>query len=287
VADRFFLFIQMEFPWELGPADGRYLIRRHADGEPERVVVLDTLGASRRARGPLAARRRPQAAPEPEPASVPTARATVIDPVSVSAERQAQAWLAGLDAERDTRGATATLNRMLAAHRIATADPYVRELSAAQALVVRAGWGEGEQVAYGRWLQARELPFSEHRARRSAALRPQERLAVLLGAREQALVCEELVLRARLDLDADRLAHAALELERAYATALAELPDERRPELMGRITELQELRAGVEQAARDALPGAAEQPDPEVVRHALGRLEALLRARTALGFNLQ
>jgi hypothetical protein len=31
-------------------------------------------------------------------------------------------------------------------------------------------------------------------------------------------------------------------------------------------------------------PGAA--PDPEVVGHALGRLEAALRARTAPGFNV-
>jgi hypothetical protein len=285
VADRFFLFIQMEFPWELGPADGRYLIRRHADGEPERVVVLDTLGAAKRARGVLGARRRPQAAPEPPPEPVPTARATVIDPVSVSAERQAQTWLAGLDAERDTRAAAAMLNRMLAAHRIATADPYISEVSPAQALVIRAGWGEGEQVAYGRWLQARELPWSERRARRSASLRPQERLAVLLGARGDALICEELVLRARLDLDAGRLAHAALQLERAYAAALVELPREERVELDERLAELGELRPGVEQAARDALPGDAEQPDLEVVRHALGRLEAALRARTAAGFN--
>jgi hypothetical protein len=279
VAERLFLFVQMEFPWELGPADGRYLLRPRGrtEEEPERVVVLDTVGATRR-RGRLGTRH-PQATPDP--ATVPTARATVIDPVSVSAERQARAWLAQVDAEREARAAAATLNRVLFAHRIATADPHVRELSPAQALVVRAGWGEGEQVAYGQWLHARELPWSERRTRRRAAvLRPQERFAALLGAREEALLCEELVLRARLDLDQGRLAHAALELEQAYGAALAELPREERPDLAERIAELEQLRPGVIAAAR----AAAAEPDEAVVRHALERLEAALRARTAAGF---
>ena len=38
--ERLFIFIQMEFPWALGPPDGRYLIRGEAGAEPERVVVL-------------------------------------------------------------------------------------------------------------------------------------------------------------------------------------------------------------------------------------------------------
>jgi hypothetical protein len=276
VAARLFLFVQMEFPWELGPADGRYLLRGRAGEEPERVVVLDTVGAARR-RGRLGTRH-PQATPEP--ATVPTARATVIDPVPVSVERQARAWLAQLDAEREARAAAATLNRLLFAHRIATADPHVHELSPAQALIARAGWGEGEQVAYGHWSHARELRWSERRARRrSAVLHPQERFAALLGARERPLTCEELALRARLDLDQSRLAHAALELEQAYSAALAELPAEDRPDLGERIAELEQLRPGVIAAAR----AAPSEPEEETIRHALARLEATLRARTAAG----
>jgi hypothetical protein len=301
MAERLFLFVQMEFPWELGPADGRYLLREHVEGDPERVVVLDTVSTVRR-RGRLGARR-PQATPEPEP--VPTTRATVIDPVSVSAESQARKWLTQLDIERETNAATAILNRVLLAHRIAGADPHVRELSPAHALVIRAGWGEGEQVAYGRWLHARELPLDgRRRQRRSAALRSHERFAALIGAREEALLCEELALRARLDLDAGRLPHAALELDHAYTAALAELPAEERPDLAERLTELAQLRAGVIEAARAALGsggsprdpeslggvgmdgggrGIQTEPDEEVVRHALERLEAALRARSALG----
>ncbi|HUN79350.1 MAG TPA: hypothetical protein VMU32_10540 [Solirubrobacteraceae bacterium] len=302
MAERLFLFIQLEFPWELGPADGRYLLRRPADGEPERVIILETLGAAKRA-GRLAGRRRPQVPPEPPPEPVATARATVIDPASVSAESQAQAWLNGLDAAAEPQAAATALNRVLLAQRIATADPYLHEVSPAQALLIRAGWGEGEQVAYGRWLHARELRRGKPRVRRSAALRPQERLAVLLAAREAPLLCEELTLRARLDLDEGRPAHAALQLERAYAAALAELPREPRVDLDGRLAELAELQGGVQQAAQAALTQAADgvaardatspagleggEPrkdlDEEPIGHALRRLEAALRARTAAG----
>ncbi len=285
--ERLFLFLQMEFPWELGPPDGRYLLRAGAGEEPERVVILETVGATPR-HGRLGARRRPPVEPEPEPTTVPSTRATVIDPVSVSAERQARAWLAQLDAEREGRAAAATINRLLFAHRIATADPHVRELSPAQALATRAGWGEGEQVAYGQWSHARELRFSEHRTRRrSASLRPQERFAALLGAREVALLCEELTLRARLDLDQNRVAHAALELEQAYTTALLELPAEERPDLAGRIAELEQLHPSVTTAARTTLggsdPATPAESDEQALRHALARLEAALRARTASG----
>jgi hypothetical protein len=225
---------------------------------------------------------------------VPTTRATVIDPVSVSAESQARAWLTQLDAEREARAAAATINRLLFAHRIATADPHVRELSPAQALTTRAGWGEGEQVAYGQWSHARELRFSEHRTRRrAAALRPQERFAALLGAREAPLVCEEHALRARLDLDQGRVAHAALELEHAYTAALRELPAEDHPELEARIAELEQLHPGVLAAASTTLgtseqvgtrePATPSESDTRALGHALARLEAALRARTAAG----
>lgn len=290
MSKRLFLFIQLELPWELGPPDGRYLLRtRGASGvagiseidgaQPERVVVLSTLGATRRADLSLGRTNRRRARPRattPESTPVAIARATIVDPVSLSAERQAHAWLADLDAERETRAAVAVLNRVLFAHRIASADPHVHEISPAQALVIRAGWGEGEQVADGHWLHALELPWrpSSLARRRVAALRPQERLAELLGARGEELLCEELALRARLDLDAERLPHAAIELDGALAAALAELGGEQRPDLAPRIAELEALRPGV----------TTEEPDEAVVRYALERLEAALRARTAVGF---
>jgi len=311
-----FVFIQFEFPWALGPADGRYLVRRDGasspdgEAEPEHVVVLATLAASRLAREPTAAgtgsalplrllRGRERSVPaEPQPTPAPTTRVTVIDPVSLSADSQARAWLKELDHMREIEATAAVVNRLVHAHRIAAADPYSHDVSAAQALSIRAGFGEGEQVADGRWQHAQALPVPRPsragvsprlraRRERASALRPQERMAALLGARGVALMCEEVALRAREDLDNGRLAHAALELDRAYALALPELGREERPELAIRVTELAQLRAGVREQAQ-LVQAQAEQTsedaqaqltlDEEVVTHALERLEAALRA---------
>ena len=298
---RLFLFVQFEFPWELGPPDGRYLLRAPGSDEPQHVIVLATLGAARRSGAAGRARRRRGVPVEPttQPSAVPVARATVVDPVSLSAEQQARAWLSDFDSERDVGAAAAVLNRVLYLHRIACADPYVHEVSPAQALSIRVGWGEGVQVADGQWLHARELPVTgEARGRPgrwpggrrySAALRTGERLAQLLGGHAEPLACEELTLRARLDLDQGRLQHAAIQLAAAFASALPELRAEENPDLSVRIAELEELSAGVlaqQRAARDeqAPDGAqAQAPSEEVVRHALERLEAALRARTAGG----
>jgi hypothetical protein len=305
VPERLFIFIQMEFPWALGPADGRYLLRGGPDAEPERVVVLGTLGAARVpiGRHGAAARRsggrwrgRAERPATPGPAPVSTARATIIDPISLSAELQARAWLEGLDREHEVRAASATVNRVLHSHRVASADPYVNEVSPGQALVIRAGWGKGEQVADGEWLHARELPWSPggaggprrgRRRDRSSVLRPQERLAALLSARSTMLLCEEFALRARLDLDQGRPAHAAIELEGAFAAALGELRSEERQDLAIRVAELDRLQPLVTEQARAALAAGPAGPDPETLEHALGRLEAALRARSATGFTLK
>jgi hypothetical protein len=315
MAQQLFVFIQLEFPWVLGPADGRYLMRRYEDREPERVVVIGALEAGRLPLGVLLgagrtsglfARRRtraPVVPAGPEPAPVPTTRVTVIDPVSLSAEKQARAWLAELDRDREVHAAVDVVNRVIQSHRIASADPYTHEVSPAQALVIRAGWGEGEQVADGRWLHARALPWPPRKSRstgsrrssrrdRTSALRPQERLAALLGVRSTMLVCEELALRAREDLDHRRLAHAALELDHAYELAMHELAAEQRQDLAIRIAELEQLRAGVQAQAQATLArhddapqeNVIAQPDEDVIAHALDRLEAALRARTAVGF---
>ncbi len=293
-----FVFVQLEFPWLLGPADGRYLMRPGPDSEPERVVVLETLAAGRERPGRGFAQRLAGASveAEPDPVPVPTSRATLVDPVPLSAEVQAKSWLSDLDPERDVRADVATLNRVLHLHRIASADPYLHEVSASQALTIRAGWGEGEQVASGRWLHAREIHLKRERGAggaarvqgrrsRSAALRPQERLAALLGARTSSLLCEELTLRARLDLQEGRPRHAAVELDRALAAAVPELRAEGRQDLLVRIAELEQLSAPVAAQAKLALAGSAAELDAEVIAHALGRLEAALRARTATGFN--
>jgi hypothetical protein len=269
----------------LGPQDGRHVIRGHA-GEVEHVLVLSTVGAPQRRR--LRGRRPRRAAPDPAP--VPVARATLVAVTAFPDARAADRWLheasRGEVAEARVHEAVALLNRVLHLHRAATADPHVREVDADQAVVVRLGYGEGEQVAAGHWLRAVEAPLPRHRPRREAALRPQERLAALLGARDVALACEELALRARQDVDAGRRREAALQLEVALTAALAELePWAPRGDLAARIDELRVLLPQVHAAAGAALQGGVDDDEDAAVRHALERLEAALRARTALGFD--
>ena len=123
-------------------------------------------------------------------------------------------------------------------------------------------------------------------ARRSAALRPQERLAAVLAGRDVVLACEVLVLRARADLDAGRLREAALQLRVALEAALAELePWRSRGSVSERVDELRDERHAVGAAANSALQGGLDEATAEDVRRVVGRLEAVLRARTAEGFD--
>ncbi|MGZ4268844.1 MAG: hypothetical protein ACXVFN_09550 [Solirubrobacteraceae bacterium] len=272
--------MQLEFPWALGPAPGRHVLRGHA-GEIEHILVLSTLGAPRRRR--VGARRARPA--DPAPAPVTTTRATLIDATAVD-EAAARRWLAGAEGEAEAERAIAALNRLLHLQRVAAADPAAREVARRQALVVRVGYGEGEQVAEGRWTEALELPEPRARTRREAALRPQERLAALLGARDAALACEELALRARSDVDAGRRREAVLQLRTALDAALAELPPWRdRGDLAGRIAELEQLRPDAEAAAEAALRGGVDDEAFAAATRTLERLEAALRARTAAGFD--
>lgn len=278
-AEPTFAFVQFELPFALGPADGRYLARGHA-GEIEHVVVLATLGAPTRA-GFLKRRRDTTAAPQPPPEPVTTGRATIVHAAPLDAP---DGWLGSVDREAEARTGVVALNRVLHAHRIASADPTVREISREQAIVVRLGVGPGERVADGRWSEAIVLPPPPP-VRRSAALRPQERLAALLGGHDVALACEDLVLRARADLDAGRLREAALQADVALRAALAELePWRTQGDLDRRLLELAVLAPEIAEAAETALQGGLETGQAEAVGQGIDRLEAALRARTAPGF---
>jgi hypothetical protein len=271
--------VQFEFPWALGPDDGRYILRGHA-GEPSHVIVTRTLGAEQRW---LRRRRRSKAAaPLPEPAPVLTTRATVIGATPFTAAATAEDWLRRADLQEHADTAVGVLNHLLHAYRTTTANPYVREVAYDQALTVRVGVGDGDQVADGRWSDARELEERRVRVSRAAAMLPQERLAALLAGRDAALACEELSLRARLDLDQGRLREAALQLRVALEAAIAELqPWIEQATMADRLATLREERGPVGRAANAALEGGLDEATTEDVRRVLGELEAALRARTA------
>jgi hypothetical protein len=250
------------------------VVRRYAGDAAQHVVVVDGTDAPPRRR-----RRARPAEPDAAP-PVDVTRATVIVAEPLAGEATAAAWLE--QAAGSVTAALAVLNRALHARRIAAADPYTVEVAPRDAIVTRIGYGTGEQVAEGRWTAARELPPQRARIAREAALRPQERFAALLAARDAALACELLALRARLDLEQGRDREAALQLEAALRAGLAEL--EGWLELDGMAERLEELRGlvvAVEASAAAARTGTLDEAGRGVVERALGRLEAALRARTS------
>ena len=276
-----FGFVQFEFPWELGPVPGRYVLRDSAAEADLRVLVIATLGARERR---LFGRKKAKAVdPLPDAAMVATTRATLVRgvPLDDAARRE---WMS--DPGTHVPGELAVLNRVLHAHRVASANPAVREVTMEDAIVVRVGFGAGEQVAEGRWTEAVEPGDTEGaalkrlRAQRAEALRPQERLAAVLGGRDAALACEDLSLRARADFDAGRFREAALQLRVALEAAIAELEAWRgRRDLDERLDELREHRGAVGEAANAALRGGLPEETIAAVDHVLGRVEAAIRAR--------
>jgi hypothetical protein len=276
--------VQFEFAWPLGPDPGRYSIREHLGEGIRWVLVLRVLGAPERRLLPRGRRAR-EAPAGPPPSPVVTSRATLVDTVALAGRDAAERWLRAADLDALASDAVARLNRVLHAQRVATADPFTREVALSRALVVRVGYGDGEHVADGRWQRALELPRGRERSALSrVSLRPQERLAAVLAGRDPVLACEEMVLRARTDLEAERWREAALQLGVALDAALAELePWREQAGLAARLDELAGRRTEVHAAAAAALQGALEPQQLEIVREVVGRVEAALRARTAGG----
>jgi hypothetical protein len=209
---------------------------------------------------------------------VPTARATVVRAQPFDSSPEADAWLAMDDDARtaEVERAVRELNFVLRAHRAAAADPYARDVRADHALVVRLGYGEGEQVADGRFERALELPKRPRSGGRGrgTALAPQERLAATLGGRDQLLAGEELMLRARLDLDAGRPREAALQARIALEALLAELDDRF-------AAPLRPLRDGVARAANEALAGELDGEQAAAVADAVAQMQTAARRRAA------
>ncbi|HEX8689294.1 MAG TPA: hypothetical protein VF729_03535 [Solirubrobacterales bacterium] len=282
--------MQFEFAGTLGVAPGRYLAREGGESGPQSVLVVETLGA------PATAGRRRRQAREVDPEAplpdLPLTRATAIrafEPFD-SAE-EATGWLEdAIGAEEKVDALVAEgiglLNRALHAQATASADPHGHELAPAQALQVLVGVGSGEEVATGRFSQAREVDVrggASRRQRREAELRPQERVAAVLGGREQIDACETLLLRARADLDAGRLREAALQLRVGLEALLAELagaladPDHEQD-----MAELEARRQQAGEAANMALRGELDASHESNVRELTELCERVLRRRRIL-----
>jgi hypothetical protein len=285
---KLFGFAQLDFAGTFDLADGRYVLR---DGGEERVLVLETLGA------PAPARRRRRRAREAEagtgPAPLPFARATTVRAFAPFADAgEGNRWLeeaAGAEESADAlleEGAGA-VNRALHAHAVASGDPAPQALSVRRAVAARIGYGSGEQVASGEFSAAREIDVhaggASRRRQRAEELRPQERIAAVLGGRERFDACETLILRARADLDAGRVREAALQLRVGLEALLVELKGALADP--GHVEDMATLEAHRKEAgelANAALKGDLAASQSQTLGDLLSICERVLRRRRIL-----
>jgi hypothetical protein len=288
---KLFGFAQLDFAGQLPLADGRYLARGDDAEGGESVLVVQTLGAP----PPPARRRRRARKAEPGagPSALPLARATAVRAFApFEVEEDAARWLDEATEAEDTADVLVAegiglLNRALHIHAVAGADPQGHELTPERAVAVRLGYGDGEEVADSRFAAAREIDVwasgASQRRRRQEDLRPQERVAAVLGGREQVDACETLLLRARADLNAGRDREAALQLRVGLEALLVELqgslPD---PDHQEDMALLSGRRAEAGEAANAALGGGLSPEQAQQVRELLEICERVLRRRRIL-----
>jgi hypothetical protein len=240
-------------------------------------------------------RRRPRQAKEanqPEPLAL--TRVTAIRAFSpFEDEETASRWLDEACEAEDTvdvlvEEGLALLNRALHAQALASANPSSRRgLAAEGAERVLIGYGSGEETAVGRFSDARQVDAgpraSSRRQRREEELRPQERVAAMIGGREKADACETLLLRARADLDVGRDREAALQLRVGLEALLIELAgalaDPGHARDMGTLLERKNEAGG---AANAALSGDLDPEQRQRVQELLEVCERVLRRRRVL-----
>lgn len=286
---RLFGFAQFDFAGRLAVADGRYVLR---DGELERVLVVETLGAP----PPTGRRRRKprDAGTDGTPSELPLARVTVVRAFEPLAdEAAAESWLETRSDDEEAvdrllEEGLSDLNRALHTQAVASGDPHPQAMALAGAAAARIGFGSGEQLADSLFTEARRvdpgLRSSSRRHQRDEDLRPQERVAAVLGGREQLDACETLLLRARADLDASRSREAALQLRVGLEALLAELRDalgdpghaEDMAMIEGRRQEVGEL-------ANAALQGDLDGTQLQALGEIQALCERVLRRRRVLG----
>ncbi len=282
-----FGFAQLELAGTLPVADGRYVIR---DDVGEHVLVLEAVAAPA---PPRRRRRRPRAIEKSaETTTLPLTKATVVRAfLPFADERSASHWLEEETASEESTDrlvaeAVALLNRALHVQAVASGDPHSHSLAAQGAATVRLGYGSGEELANGDFTTAVEVDArggSSPRRLRDAELRPQERLAAVLGGRERIDACESLLLRARADLDAGRDREAALQLRVGLEALLVELrgtlSDPGHTEDMATL-EARRREAG--EAANQALRGNLDPNQLNAVRELVELCERVLRRRRVL-----
>jgi hypothetical protein len=247
------------------------------------VLVIEVLDEPPAPRRRLRRARPKDSHPDAVVERPPLTRLTVIRPQALGGRDAADAWLAGIrdddEAIRAELGeAVGFVNLAIAAQRVSNLDPHLPDLSPERALAVRIGFGTGDEVADGRFTEAIDVPRATRR-RRLETLRPQERIAAVLGGRESLRPAAELLLRARADLDAGRGREAALQLRVGLEALLAEPRDAAPAAEAKDLGVLDERRSITGEAAGEALSGDLSEARAGEVAETLRLCERVLRRR--------
>lgn len=264
-----FVGVALDFPRELGPVPGRYVVARPADAPASvalsagavadrgaDVLIISQVGAPLlpERRLPLRRRARPVRG---EDASDPVWITRITYLRGDHVRRDDQSAREALGAIRADRGlqeelvaaAVLVTNTAIRAHRVATGDPSLPEIGTAAARRIRIGAGSADEVARGRFAEALALT-TPNAPGWHAQLPPAEALAAVLCGRTKLLEADELILRVAGDLGARRARLAALALPSAIALLLAEAPqDEMGAERRATVLALQPQAAALAERA--------------------------------------
>ncbi len=148
-----------------------------------------------------------------------------------ASEGEASGWLGEVAGGGSTDALLAemlaTLDRALAAEAAATGHAYAQAIRVDDAVGARIGYGDGDRVSDGLYLEALEIDArggtASPRRERLNRTRPLARIAAIIGGSDTADACEFLIPRVRSDLDGGRVASAALTIEVAVRATIREL----------------------------------------------------------------
>lgn len=236
------------------------------------MLVLETEGALPPARRK---RRRPKKSGRSDAVThVSVTTATLIrahEPLG--SESEAAAWAARLDQDDFTQGlldeALDSIDRVLAAEAAATGRPFAQSPVLEQIVNSKIGYGDGDRLADGRFLDAFDIDArggtAGSRRERRGRTRPIARIAAILSGKDEALACEFLIPRVRADFDAGRTYAAALAIETAVRATVVEMDMALDvPDHMSDLDHLERLLPGLTTLTDSALgegragPGLAE-----------------------------
>ena len=236
------------------------------------VLLFKSLDAEpRRGRLGERARRRPRrvepghVAPDP----VPISRVTVIASDAFEDERAAHAWL---ESCRDARGSARELE-----YAMRRVNRAVHALVVVFSHLLHA-YGTGDELVEGAWREAWTVPADARQRRgRRAFLAPQEQVALILSGRKPAQPSEDVLLRARLDLNERRSRQAALQARAAHDALQAELQAEEGTEqLVAALRDSGELMSRLAATARERALDAEQTIELEEL---VAEMERIARRR--------